>query len=319
MLTYKLYDTSSAQQHQKFSISVELNDHPFTIRWKDYFKRTLIRCPHLTWYSYPLNDAKQKYTIDECIPFLDKIKVALEFFSVNSDDDVVKELAQINLVLSNPLSITQQDLNLWHRTFTRLAVKYFPPYAQMPKGIDASIVTKFIHDINTNVHHLEGYTYNRLPRRTTLFEQPCIQYTAQCMDGANLKYLTNGVWKTGFYETIEPGGFDFNSSDYNFNVWLHEDIQGKDQFKAWLDYDDLTQDDITGNMLMTPNITFDPNMTYSRLIDTEDFRIESKLSNKTIDRYPLGNIVELDKINWIRMYSAVIQEITLDNQILYQL
>jgi len=315
MLVYKLRDAST----QQFVVRVELNNHPFTQRWKDYFIRTLTRCPNLQWYSNTLNSPAKKFNIEECLPLITKIKIALKLFSINPNDNVVKELGCLKQVLLDPASLTQQDLNLWHRTFTRLGTKYFHPDAVMPNGMDTALVHKLIHDINTSVHHLESYTRSNLPRRNTLLKQPQEIYTASCMDAVNLNYATNGVWSIGHYDLIEPGGFDFNTNDYNYSVWLNEDIQGKDQIRAWLDHDDLTQDDITGNILMTPNIMFDPNMTYSRIIDNEEFRIESRLSNKTIDRYPLGNIVDPEKVKWDRMFRAIITEITLDDRVLYEL
>jgi hypothetical protein len=301
------------------TIEIEFNDHSFTHKWKDYYQRTLKRCLNLDWYCNIMNRSERTFTLDECIPHLDKIKNALEFFDSYLDDDVSKELEIINLVLSDINILQQQHLNLWHRSFTRLAVKYFHPKSIVPNGLDKKIVHSIIHDINTNTHQLERYTYADLPRRSRLFDKTQIQYTAQCTDGYNLKYITNKLWDEGYIEEITPRGFDFNTCEYNYSVWLQEDIQGKDQFKAWLDYDDLTENDITGNLFMTPNLVLDPNYTYSRILDNDEFRNESILSKKTIDRYPLGNIINIDSIDWANLPGSTILEIILDSKLLYKL
>jgi hypothetical protein len=112
--------------------------------------------------------------------------------------------------------------------------------------------------------------------------------------------------------------FDFLTEEYHYDVWLNEDIQGKDHIKAWLDHDDLTQSDIWGNSFLTPNIMFDPELCYSTTLDNEEFRKEYIASNKTLNRWPLGNIVSLNNINWSDIMFTPITTILLDDNILWE-
>lgn len=313
MLEYYL----KSLQNYTIPIRVELNDLSFTQRWKDYFIRTLHRCQQLTWYSTQINCPDKSLTELGCVPYLLKLHDALSFFKNNTQYDVGKEFDALQYIWKNIHELDQTYLNLWHRCFTSLATLYFNHEMVIPEGVDKNTVLQYIHDLNGNSHVLERYTYCKLERRTRLFDIPQTQWTAQCMDAHNLASQTNGVWANEFIELIQPGGFDYRTQPYNFSVWLHEDIQGKDQMKAWLDNDDLTQDDIQGNHIMTPNVTFDPNLTYARIIDTMGFRKESAQSGKTIDRYPLGNIIDPAAINWQDVPGGQIEKIVLDELVLW--
>jgi hypothetical protein len=116
---------------------------------------------------------------------------------------------------------------------------------------------------------------------------------------------------------LDPGNFDAYKSNTDYTVWIHEDIVGKDQVKAWLDHDDLSQFDITGNTNMTPNVSFDPFKMYNRIVNDPEFKQESLSSGKTLDRNPLGNILNIENIDFDALLSGSVYSIELDGEMLW--
>ena len=70
---------------------------------------------------------------------------------------------------------------------------------------------------------------------------------------------------------------------------------------------------------MTPNVLLDPNKIYANLMDNVKFKKFVLDSNKPINRYPIGNIVNINDINWelFRKGSKIIS-ITLDGETLWE-
>jgi hypothetical protein len=124
------------------------------------------------------------------------------------------------------------------------------------------------------------------------------------------------LWVSGHAEGITDT-FDPTTEEYHYDVWINEDIQGKDHMKAWLDEDDLTQTDVWGNSFMTPNVMFDPHLIYASVIDKPDFIAEYKASGKTLNRWPLGKIV--NEVDWDSVEKGKISSIELDGTVLWDI
>ena len=69
---------------------------------------------------------------------------------------------------------------------------------------------------------------------------------------------------------------------------------------------------------MTPNILFDPFKIYATTMDNPEFKQFVLDSNKPINRYPIGNITNINDINWnvFRKGSRIIS-ITIDGKTLW--
>ena len=309
-LIYTYEGPTSTQQ-----LKIELNDFDFTKRWIKYMEATAARVPRLFWYSTKQNFNNRILTKYETPINLCKLYKSFAIFHANLPYDVTEPLGMLDECLENPEKLNQHHLNVWHRWFTRLAGAYFQENITIPPSLTRDELYHAIHAVNGNVHVLEKYTYSDLQNRRSM--EPTLQYSTQCHNAHNLSNLTNGVWAPGYTELLEPGGYDFRTQEYRFSVWLHEDIQGKDQMKAWLDHDDLNMEDITGNLIMTPNVTFDPNMTYARIIDNPEFRKQSDACGKTLDRYPLGNIINADEFKFEEILRSKVMSIELDGKELW--
>jgi hypothetical protein len=56
---------------------------------------------------------------------------------------------------------------------------------------------------------------------------------------------------------------------------------------------------------------------YKSIFDDPNFKIESKRSNKFINRYPIGNILNLQSINWQEILKCKILNVSLNDKIIW--
>jgi hypothetical protein len=310
MLIYKFVDVNNGECRV---IKIKLLDTPFSNRWKDYLIRTADRVGSVNWYCTGINSNTFLMKIKDMREYLEKIIESLNFLKTNIGFEFDTEIIEI---IKQPYRLKQRHLNTWHRYFTFLCGKLRNNQLIIPDGVDDDDLYMAIHSINSNVHILEGFTYYGNLTRNKFGRLG--QLSIQCHNAHNLNNLNNGVWAEGQVELIEDDTFDFLTDKYHHNVWLHEDIEGKDQMKAWLDGDDLTCSDITGNLIMTPNITIDFPKLYSRIIDDPEFRKQSIECGKKINRPPLGNLVDYDyDLDWEFFLTSTVESITLDEKTLW--
>jgi hypothetical protein len=300
------------------TIFIKLNDTPFVKYWIDYLLRLTEKVPKVDWYSAILNSTKYEgRPANENVPPLVDLLLTFVYFQriniMEKFDDIVTELKTLVI---NPQLVEQTHLNKWHRIFTRLEHKYLKLEAPMDQQINKTEFWQYVQDINTFTHKLETYTYPREERRIPYLGQ--CQYSIQFTNANNLNYIKAGIFDEQNIERIpKEFVFDIKTDNFDYDVWLHEDITGKDQMKAWLDRDNLNEFDITGNILMTPSITLDPHRIYPSILKTEEFRIESVASNKPVNRYPLGIIINKDKIDWEKFINCKVTKIRLNDKVLW--
>lgn len=313
MLVYN-YTT---EDNQKQQICVELINTPFVQRWVDYLDRISTKCPKVGWYACGLNDSTERDDPKQNVQPLLNLRDSFLYLHKNNLFDFFKIIEEIEWLIANPRYVQQKHLNKWHRYFTSMENLYLYKETPTPSNVNRQEMWQYIQNLNGFTHMMEGYTYCKIPRRKKFMNVK--QYSVQFTNAMNLNYTekNNNIFDPNNIERIEPNGFDFFKESYHYSVWLHEDITGKDQMKAWLDEDDLTQLDITGNLLMTPSVTFDPHMIYAQILNDPLFRKESLEARKPLDRYPLGNILNKDSIQWEKIYTAKFEKITLFGKTLW--
>lgn len=307
MLIYN-YITNNKETKQ---ISIELFNTDFVNYWVQYLDRISGKCPRVDWYIAGLNNCKWKRNPVDNVFDLLKIRDSFNFINRNGLENLADEITVLERLMAFPDKVNQQHLNKWHRIFTNLEMTYLKLQKKYPEHLDRKEIWQNIQDINMYVHHMESWTYHHVERRIPYLKH--MQYSIQFTNANNLSYTKpeNQVFSEKNIEWIENFEFDFSNENYNATVWLHEDITGKDQIKAWLDEDNLNEFDITGNLLMTPSITLDPNMLYKQILDLPEFRKDSIKSNKKLNRFPLGNIIKKDNIDWDEFFISKIQNVNL--------
>lgn len=312
-LVYQFFDSVGHVS----TIDIQLLDTPFIHRWCNYMNQLSERTPNILWYFTRLNSNHRYLQPESLVGNFARLHAAFDFFHSRGLEDFSKEFERIEYLFIHPNNLEQRDLNVWHRHFTSLAGKYTFNSDLIPKDSHMMDIYKYIQQINQYVHLCEGYTYADCPRRQ-IFDGPD-QYSIQFTNANHLSSFADNdnkkVWEDSV--ELEEGIYDCFQESFDHSVWLQEDIIGKDQIKAWLDGDDLTKSDITGNKVMTPNVMFDPNKLFPRVIDNISFRSESKNSKKTLDRLPLGDITNLEAIDWNLILNSRVFKIELNNKVLW--
>lgn len=281
-------------------IKIELLSNSFVEKWKDCFKRAYKVAPSLAWrinnHGNTIGDPPEipyhkKNVIKEN---LENLLVSFEYLHEQGVADYGKEIQRLQFLLHEDCTeLDQNDLNIWHRHFTGLAIKFQIEQDKKP------ILWNRIHDINKYVHQCEFFTYPKIGKRLKFGDSKMFaisNYNANHDVNNDLVKVNKVCCSYGRFSSSNIFDCFTQSSDYT--VWLHEDILGKDQIKTWLDDDDLTEYDCTGNTILTTNITIDPTKFYHRVISDSEFRIASKESGKFVNRPPLGNVVDIENINF---------------------
>jgi hypothetical protein len=201
--------------------------------------------------------------------------------------DYTHEISDLYQLINNSKDLTQFQLNCWHRHFTTNAVNF------VTNQETNDVIFATINLLNEHVHDLEILTQNKIERRESVKDK--VFYGIVSGNSKNLKD-GESLWTGGNQESIIEN-FTFNN-DYNCTVWLNDDIEGKDHFKCWYDEDDASNTDIWGNTFMTPNVLLDPNKIYAHLMDNVKFKKFVLDSNKPINRYPIGDILDIEKVDW---------------------
>lgn len=296
-------------------IQVKLLNTPFVKRWMTYLVNLSDRVPNIGWYMTSQASNERNIKLEEMIPSLTHLYNSFAYFHEHKIEDFTDIINELTYLLQNPASLTQHHLNTYHRWFTEFATRFFVTKYKQPPTCNEQELFTHVHNVNGYVHNLEQYTYYDLERRRIF--PVCKQWSTQAHNAHNLNNLQNGIWDEMVW--LESGTYDFFNESYDHTVWLHEDIQGKDQLKAWMDHDILDPEDITGNLFMTPNVTFDPYKLYKTIMDRDDFRQESSATGKTLDKPPLGDIVNIDEVPWEHMVHYRVTSITLSNITLWSL
>ena len=298
MLRYTYINPQGTERH----IEIKLLDNDFVKKWKNYLIQTSKKFPNLRWGNGLIGQGtvdvyKDPWpTIDTLFDSLKYLDRNTEFILQHEDYSLLKECRTFNRYVNN---ITQHDLNRWHRYFTTLAAKFRDNELSINEGVNRDEVYQNIHNINIYVHALEYITYPHCERRKPFMDhQFHYRFSPISADYNGYSPETNDQMFATEDTIMISNEFDPLVENFDYTVWLNEDILGKDQVKAWLDHDNLNEEDITGNLFMTPSIILDPSKIIPTVLRNREFIEESKLSGKKFNRFPIGNIINIDKIDW---------------------
>ena len=280
-------------------IRIKLLDKPWVEQWKNYVFRLYDRVPYLK-ISLDHTIWNSMYHSAPATQLLGELKDALVYFNDKFPQyDFSYGVTEIDKYIADPQSITQPFLNYTHRCFTTVAKDFYDRTIVVPEGIARDDVFHPMHVLNDNTHRLECISYKKAPRRIACEHGEYFTFTTENINSAMHKQNDKSPWETNGVELLNTAHeFDYINEDYHHNVWLNEDIQGKDQFKCWLDEDDASQDDITGNLLVTPNLIMDRYGTLTGILDNPDFQEQYRKLNKKLNRFPIGDIDNVDEVNW---------------------
>lgn len=297
-------------------IQIKLLNNSFVSNWKDYVTRTSKRLPNLSWSFSPHCVTQQLVTNLNYRFIIFNILKSFILLGKHYRIDYNAEIVELKSLLIDYSNLTQHHLNKWHRHFTSLG-KNLDPFVSSTTFTDTSIdkIHHAIHELNNNSHLLEILTYSKLSRINKLVPYQ-MHYGLHATSASNLE-PSKAIWGT---ETIEyiTEEFNFSAQSYNHNVWINDDILGKDHFKCWFEEDDPNNNDIGGNNFMTPNIIFDPNKIFTKTIEDPEFQQFVINSNKKLNRYPIGDIENIDEIDWNNIINLKLKSIELDGSILWK-
>lgn len=176
---------------------------------------------------------------------------------------------------------SQSHMNIIHRDFTSQILQ-----KNIEKYLDNDLLSVKVHNINAAVHQLEVYkTWNLLPIREKF---PGKIFAITFTDANNME----GVDFSPFKHKLTNLSFDHKKENTDYNVWLNEDILGKDLIRCFLDGDDPNNSDITGNTFMTPNLMIDVKKTNHEILQSPEFNEwhAAVCPDKNLNRWPVGNI-----------------------------
>lgn len=310
MLTYKfINDIGETRQLQ-----IKLLSNDFVKSWKQYLIEISPSTSDLRW-NFRLGECLVSLGLDELYikSILKNFIKSFTWFSDHLGIDYQHELQILNWFLDFPEGIKQSHLNHFHRIFTTLTEKYTEYNTPIPDNIDELEFLEHLHLINQSSHDLEPLTYPHL--KAANFIRNKLINSIRCSDSHSTQDVRNLLWSN--IHQINTT-FDPLTEDHQYTVWLADDIRGKDMIKAWVEEDDLTADDCTGNTMMTPNILLDPNNVISSVINHPDWRAQYVKSGKMLNRFPIGNILYLETVNWSELSKFKIQDIELDGKSLWK-
>lgn len=314
MLIYKFKHNDNI-----IEVPIQLLNTPFVESWKEYVIKLYERVPNIHWYITKFANNQRFFNEMQIIEFLSRLHASFLFFRKHGVGEFKDEISRIEFLFKDPKQIKQHDLNVWHRHFTRLEGTYsLHPHKTPPNTLTMDLY-EYIHDVNQFTHKCEGYTYADCLRRKRYDKSP--MYTVQFTNANHMSYFAENDNKNVWDDStprLPKGTYDCFKESNNHTVWLHEDIIGKDQIKTWLDHDNLNEFDVNGNDCMTPNISFDPHKLYHRVINDPEFVQESKASGKTLDRPPLGDVINPESIDWELLLSSRVVSIELDGRQLWK-
>ena len=319
MLVYKL----KLSNNTEFDFCIDLLDTPFVDRWKSYMQDLSEQLSDINW-AFRLGkcmvsslQAVSFYRYLEKLrsfsSWLVKLRDAFEFLHCHCLGNYEKELADLDFLIKNPKELRQRHLNIWHRHFTTQATEWYSKRMAVPYGLVEETFNT-IHAINQHVHVLEIATYRHLNNIDIKKER--FTHFINCTDSREFK-IKDQLWSN--YNSVQtfPDTFDPIGNNHHHSVWLGEDIQGKDQVKAWIEEDDLSAEDCTGNLFFTPNLILDPNYLYYTVMSNPDWQKQHEACGKPVNRWPIGDILNLESINWKTLHHAIIQSVELDGKTLW--
>ena len=268
-LSYKFIDGSI--------IDINLLNNNFVSEWISYLIKNSDYLKYVTYSKIYLDGSNKpinKMNIDKDLDLIENSLIDIgSSYDLNFSDAIIKTAEQKK---TSP-KISQEYCNYIHRIFTRLMNNQ--NVTGMLPIFQNNALFNNIHNLNDAVHRLETMSSFKLSkRRKEFYMMPVVHLSVPKFSFNNKQWIKNS-----FYPIIES---------YDYTVWLNEDILGKDMIRSWLDYDNNQCDDITGNLFFTPSLLIDPFKTMKQIIDKSEWKDYYNNTYKTLNRFPIGNLVD---------------------------
>jgi hypothetical protein len=147
---------------------------------------------------------------------------------------------------------TRQLLNRLHRCFTtgnstRNIWEYNTNHTFTLDPLDYQYFNDVVHRINTGVHNLENYTASDRLKAFPKYSEYVIEFVSQRPKNPDVQPT--------FFKFIKDEHFQYFSDQLEYDVWLPlTQIQGKDYWRGYFDYDDPRQWDISTNVVYSGSL-----------------------------------------------------------------
>ena len=264
-------------------VEFELADNAAANTWFDY-ARDVVRYTTNSFYcTHVWNEAatRDEHTNWQQIKRLTReLEGHIQTLARHTGQDYSDVRAAIRSLESQP---TQAACNTIHRLFTSVCQS-----GQLAEHNSADL-ERSVHAINGCVHEIE-----------VSFAQPLREqwdgrvFQVLFTDALTREGVDFSVWNT----SLRHQQFDHRTEDTDYDVWLNDDILGKDLPRCFLDQDDPCESDITGNQFLTPSLYFDLDRHYHRIVTSPEFNtwLDDTKCGKTLDRWPLGTITNITQL-----------------------
>jgi len=266
-------------QTQDSTFSIDVANTVFAARWVKYAQSLTKDNFYLSgqWHMTPLDRINSKQVEKYTKELRDAIGYCAEHITDYNFSNALDALQQFQN------DYDQKHCNLIHRTFTFMTLKGHLKKFHTPE------LDRQVHIINSAVHQLESTAAFRQIERRQHYNGRVIQ--VMFTDAGRMEGADFSMWNTPIRET-----FDHRVEDTDYSVWLNEDILGKDLVRCFLDEDDPTQPDITGNLFLTPSLYIDIDKKYHEILTSKEFNDwhASTCPDKTLNRWPIGNVNTTD-------------------------
>ena len=229
-------------------IVIEFIDNDFTAEFipqlktihsaYEFTSRTMY-IPGLRWPWDPVKVEQQRQSIIDAVNELNSMGLN---FPIQVED----------IVFAGDNTDTRQLLNRLHRcfttgNFTRNIWEYGTEYTFEVDGKSDSRFNTVVHMINDGVHNIEDRTTND---RLRTFPP----YTEYIVDFLSHRPKDPAVQPV-FFKGIKEEHFQYFTDQLEYDVWLPlTQIQGKDYWRGYFDYDDPTQWDISTNVVYSGSL-----------------------------------------------------------------
>ena len=255
-------------------IKIELLDNPFIA---EFIEQILYVRKHYTIASWKQNIPEPHISWDQnkidfycslLIKYINKLNDMGLNFPISPDEVVIKDMSDKSRQLLNDLHrhFTTGENSLNDRRVQEGTWRYNTQYTfNRPDYDRIGELFDCFHGINYAVHDIESYFTNERIKNFRVRSEYQVEFkglpspseyvatTDNLEPDDKIKNLENNMTNIpqNYFKTIKKEHYDFFSDDIlKHNVWLPlYQIQGKDYVRAYFDYDDPTEWDISTNIV----------------------------------------------------------------------
>jgi len=317
-------------------ISIETLDNPFISDFVEHVKYVKSTYDVVSWVQnipeglYSWDQEKIDYYCELLKGYIDKLNGLGLNFPIPPEEVVVKE--------NN--TVSRQLLNRLHRCFT---TGENSSYSRKEQSIwiyntefifekptsspEMSIFYDCLHGINYAVHDIESYFISERAKNFNKRKEIQVEFRAmpspsEYLDPAhNLepeekigKFNEDQNIPMNYFKNIKQEHYQYFSDELIYDVWLPlYQIQGKDYCRAYFDYDDPTQRDITVNVIYSGCFSIGDHSYMKDPAVLDYLRSYGITPGPLHCGMPVGNIVE-GKENVEEMPDVGIRQVTVNGE-----